>query len=41
MKYVAVKGADKILSKSSYIVQRPENLKNNWKEFTKLKIDSW
>jgi len=32
MKYVAVKGADKILSKSSYIVQRPENLKNNWKE---------
>ena len=32
MKYVAVKGADKILSKSTYIVQRPENLKNNWKE---------
>ena len=32
MKYVAVKGADKILEKSTYIVQRPENLKNNWKE---------
>ena len=32
MKYVAVKGADKILSKSTYIVQRPDTLKNNWKE---------
>ena len=33
MRYNVVKDADKIISKSNYLVDNPENYKNKWSDF--------